>query len=95
MNSLDWRRIESGGIRERRHTVYWTVSVPFGYRLSVARVYNDDGTFTPGGPWRWTVRQRIIDDSRKGYHEEIEHEGVASTVQGGKAAAQRAMFARG
>jgi hypothetical protein len=92
MTNLDWRRVESGGIRERRHTVYWTVSVPFGFRLTVARVYNDDGTFTPGGPWRWAVRQRITDDSRKGYHEEIHSEGFASTVQGGKRQATEAMF---
>jgi hypothetical protein len=84
---MNWTKVT--GPRPKGHTVYWYTILPDGRRGSVARIYNDDGSFTPGGPWRWTIWQKHERPSRNGTPEA---RGIASTVGAGKAALMTAYW---
>jgi hypothetical protein len=86
---MNWQKVT--GPRPKSHTVYWRVTLPDGRGGTVARIYNDDGSFTPGGPWRWTIWQKQASTTGRGIPDV---RGVAATVGAGKAALMRAYFQR-
>lgn len=86
MTPAGWVRVESGHGRDR-HTVYWNRPLPDGRRLTVARIYGDDGRLVRGGPWRWRVYAAPPSPRYRG-PATVLAEGVASSVAAGRVAAE-------
>lgn len=86
-----WDRITSEF--PKPHTVYWNALLPDGSRLTVSRIYDEDGRWVPHS-WRWRVwapPKRLPDGRFVGMASDPLAEGFTRSPEAGKRLALQAV----